>query len=142
LKEGNAQAITPATIIDDEPTTFWFDEKPYEPAITRTNTSARFRLVCAGAFAERAGSEGAEMVGYDKVALTARAAGLNVDIKATPSIALGAYEVTPLEIAGAYTVFANNGSCCRPVSSRISATSMEPRFSRRNRSGATPSIPG
>ncbi len=35
----------------------------------------------------------------------ARAAGLNVDIKPTPSIALGAYEVTPLEIAGAYTVF-------------------------------------
>ena len=49
------------------------------------------------------------MVGYDKVALTARAAGLNVDIKATPSIALGAYEVTPLEIAGAYTVFPNGG---------------------------------
>ena len=49
------------------------------------------------------------MVGYDKVAATARAAGLNVDIKATPSIALGAYEVTPLEIADAYTVFANRG---------------------------------
>jgi penicillin-binding protein 1B len=49
------------------------------------------------------------MVGYDKVAATARAVGLNVDIKATPSIALGAYEVTPLEIAGAYTVFPNGG---------------------------------
>ena len=39
----------------------------------------------------------------------ARAVGLNIDIKPTPSIALGAYEVTPLEIAGAYTVFTNNG---------------------------------
>jgi penicillin-binding protein 1B len=49
------------------------------------------------------------MVGYKKVAQVARAAGLNVDIKPTPSIALGAYEVTPLEIADAYTVFANAG---------------------------------
>jgi penicillin-binding protein 1B len=49
------------------------------------------------------------MVGYDKVAQTARRVGLNVDIKPTPSIALGAYEVTPLEIARAYTVFPNSG---------------------------------
>jgi penicillin-binding protein 1B len=40
----------------------------------------------------------------------ARAAGLNINIKPTPSIALGAYEVTPLEIAGAYTVFPNRGT--------------------------------
>ena len=64
----------------------------------------------AGAFAERSGGEG----GRDGRATTrsrrwrARV-GLNVDIKPTPSIALGAYEVTPLEIAGAYTVFPNGG---------------------------------
>ncbi len=51
----------------------------------------------------------AEMVGYDKVAQTARRVGLNVDIKPTPSIALGTYEVKPLEIARAYTVFPNSG---------------------------------
>ena len=51
------------------------------------------------------------MAGYDKVAKTARAVGLNIDIKPTPSIALGAYEVTPLEIAGAYTVFTNQRRC-------------------------------
>ncbi len=49
------------------------------------------------------------MVGYDEVARTARAAGMNVNIKATPSIALVSYEVTPLEIADAYTVFVNEG---------------------------------
>ncbi len=31
LNEGG-QIITPATLVEDEPTTFWFDEKPYEPA--------------------------------------------------------------------------------------------------------------
>ena len=35
--------------------------------------------------------------------------GLNEDIKPTPSIALGTYEVTPLEIARAYTVFPSGG---------------------------------
>jgi penicillin-binding protein 1B len=35
--------------------------------------------------------------------------GLNEDIKPTPSVALGSYEVQPLEIAGAYTVFPNYG---------------------------------
>ena len=47
----------------------------------------------------------------------ARRAGLNGDIKATPAIALGAYQVTPLEMAGAYTVFANGGVFrCKPIS--------------------------
>jgi penicillin-binding protein 1B len=39
----------------------------------------------------------------------AHASGLNEEIKATPSVALGSYEVMPLEIAQAYTVFANRG---------------------------------
>ena len=29
---GHDPVITPATLIADEPTTFWFDDKPYEPA--------------------------------------------------------------------------------------------------------------
>ena len=52
----------------------------------------------------------AETIGYDQVARVARAAGLNVNIEPTPSIALGSYEVTPLEMAGAYTIFVNNGN--------------------------------
>ena len=37
------------------------------------------------------------------------APGMNRTSSATPAVALGAYEVTPLEIAGAYTVFSNGG---------------------------------
>jgi penicillin-binding protein 1B len=44
----------------------------------------------------------------------ARSAGLSQDIQPTPSIALGAYESTPLEIAAAYTVFANHGVYVQP----------------------------
>jgi penicillin-binding protein 1B len=56
----------------------------------------------------------AEMVGYDSVVQLARRSGLNMAINATPSIALGAYEVTPYEIAGAYTVFSNGGTWVKP----------------------------
>ena len=56
----------------------------------------------------------AEMVGYDKVAAIARAVGMNLDIQPTPAIALGAYEVMPIEIAGAYTVFPNGGILKKP----------------------------
>ena len=98
--------ITPATMVDDEPTTFWFDEKPYEPANFEDEYFGTVPLWFALAHSLNVPAvKVAEMVGYDKVAETARAAGLNIDIKPTPSIALGAYEVTPLEIAGAYTVF-------------------------------------
>ncbi len=56
----------------------------------------------------------AERVGYDKVVEMARRAGLNMDIQPTPAVALGSYEVTPLEIAGAYTMFANGGQVLAP----------------------------
>ena len=51
----------------------------------------------------------AEEVGYDKVADLAKAAGIS-SVKATPAMALGAYDATPLDMAAAYTVFANGGA--------------------------------
>jgi penicillin-binding protein 1B len=44
----------------------------------------------------------------------ARRAGIDEDLKPTPAVALGAYDVTPFEIARAYTVFANNGAMTQP----------------------------
>ena len=55
------------------------------------------------------------MVGYDNVVKLARRAGLPDTIRPTPAVALGAYEATPLDIAGAYTVFANEGVYVRPT---------------------------
>jgi penicillin-binding protein 1B len=42
------------------------------------------------------------------------AAGFNTGLLATPAIALGAYVATPLEIAGAYTIFSNGGIYVEP----------------------------
>ena len=56
----------------------------------------------------------AEEVGYDKVADLAKAAGIT-SVKATPAMALGAYDATPMDMAAAYTVFANDGMRISPI---------------------------
>jgi penicillin-binding protein 1B len=50
----------------------------------------------------------AQMVGYANVAALARDAGVK-SARGTPSVALGSYGATPLDMAGAYTTFANGG---------------------------------
>ena len=50
----------------------------------------------------------ASMVGFDRVAALARDAGIK-SAQGTPSMAIGSYDATPLDMAGAYTVFANGG---------------------------------
>jgi penicillin-binding protein 1B len=55
----------------------------------------------------------ARTVGYENVAALARASGI-VNARATPSVAIGTYNATPLDMAGAYTVFANNGVHLKP----------------------------
>jgi penicillin-binding protein 1B len=56
----------------------------------------------------------AEMVGYDKVAALARAAGIT-SVRATPAMALGSYDATPMEMVSAYTVFSNGGQRVTPT---------------------------
>jgi penicillin-binding protein 1B len=55
----------------------------------------------------------AEQVGYENVAALARSAGI-VNARGTPSVAIGTYNATPIDMAGAYTVFANNGVHLKP----------------------------
>jgi penicillin-binding protein 1B len=50
----------------------------------------------------------AGMVGFDRVAALAREAGVR-SARGTPSVAIGSYDATPFDMAGAYTVFANGG---------------------------------
>ena len=55
----------------------------------------------------------AQMVGYGNVAALAREAGIT-RARGTPAVALGAYDATPLDVAGAYTMFANGGVRIEP----------------------------
>jgi penicillin-binding protein 1B len=103
------KAFTPATLIDDSPTTFSYGDQIYEPRNYKNEyhgqVTARFALAES---LNNATVKLAEMVGYNKVAELARAAGIG-SVKPTPAMALGAYDATPLDMAGAYTVFANAG---------------------------------
>jgi penicillin-binding protein 1B len=108
-------AFTAASTVDDEPTTFYFKGKPYDPADHDQEYAGEVTLRYALAHSLNIPAvKVAESVGYEKVARVARAVGLNMNIAPTPAIALGAYEVTPLEMAGAYTVFVNSGNRLKP----------------------------
>ena len=97
-------------MINDEPTTFWFDGKPYEPSNFEHKFYGTVSMRDALAHSLNVATvKLAEQTGYAAVVDLARRAGLNLDIQPTPAVALGAYEVTPLEIAGGYTIYANHG---------------------------------
>ena len=55
-----------------------------------------------------------ETVGRDKVLDFARRAGISANMEPYPSIALGAFGVSPIEMAGAYNTFANKGVFVKP----------------------------
>jgi penicillin-binding protein 1B len=116
LQEGADPVITASTIVDDSPTIFEFDDKTYEPnnygekfygPVTLRKTLMKSLNVATVKFAE--------MTGLEKIVALAKQAGMNEKLMATPALALGAYEVTPLEIAGAYTMFANHGERVEPT---------------------------
>ena len=113
--DGSQPLITPATMLQDEPTTFQFGDEPYEPENYKKEYHGQVTLRHALALSLNVATVRlAEMVGYGKVKRLALAAGINKDLMGTPALALGAYEATPLEIAGAYTIFTNRGQFVGP----------------------------
>ena len=106
---------TPISQLYDEPATFVFDGKSYEPANYGDHyygpVTLRYALLRS---LNVATVKLAQMVGYEEVVGLARRAGMNLQIQPTPAVALGAYEATPLEVAGAYTIFANEGVKMEP----------------------------
>jgi len=112
---GGDRILTPASLVDDAPTTFVFDRKTYRPANFRNEFFGMLTLRDALAKSDNvAAVKVAEMVGYAAVVSMARLAGLNGDIQPTPAVALGSYAVTPFEMAGAYTPFVNGGMWVKP----------------------------
>src|SRR5205085_3768095 len=113
--EGAPTVFTPATLVADEPTTFTYGDQIYEPRNYKEEyhgqVTARYALAMS---LNNATVKLAEEVGYDKVADLAKAAGITT-VKATPAMALGAYDATPLEMTAAYTVFANGGTRLSPT---------------------------
>jgi penicillin-binding protein 1B len=113
--DGAQPLITPATLLTDEPTEFQFGGQVYEPRNYKDEYEGQVTVREALAHSLNSATVSlAQRVGYDKIKDLAMAAGIANGLQATPAIALGAYVATPLEIAGAYTIFSNSGLYEKP----------------------------
>ncbi|RXH55338.1 transglycosylase domain-containing protein [Granulicella sibirica] len=107
--------FTAVTKINDDSQDFVYDGKSYTPdnfkhgefpgMVTAADALAHSLNIATIALAQK--------VGYGNVAALARTAGIT-DAKGTPSVAIGTYSASPIDMAGAYTVFANNGVHLKP----------------------------
>ena len=113
--DGSPNVITPASTVVDEASSFAYGDQIYEPRNYKEEYHGEVSLRYALAMSlNNATVKVAEEVGYDKVADLARSAGI-VSVKATPAMALGSYDASPLDMAGAYTVFSNTGVRLSPI---------------------------
>jgi penicillin-binding protein 1B len=109
--------LTPASILSNEPKTYMVDGKEWRPhnyiAIPQRWFSMREALAKS---VNLAAVDLAMKVGLDRVVSTASAFAFSTPLKPYPSIALGAFEVVPLELARAYCAFAADGVLPYPLS--------------------------
>lgn len=114
--QGNQPIVTPSTIVDDSPTTFEYDNKEYTP----NNYGEEFHGTVTVHDAlmlslNVATIKVAEMIGYQRVVDMARQMGVQDNMLGTPALALGTYEMTPVEVAAAYTAFGTGGVRAEPL---------------------------
>jgi penicillin-binding protein 1B len=112
---GQTKLFSPVTILSDQQTTYDLGgPQEYTPrnfeGEYHDQVTARYALMRS---LNNATIGLAAMVGFDRVAALARDAGIK-SARGTPSMAIGSYDATPLDMAGAYTIFANNGLHLEP----------------------------
>lgn len=111
------RVITPATTYMDEPKTFTFDSQEYSPgnfgeSYSNAPVTLRDALVRS---LNVVTVDVAMEVTIGRVMNLATKAGLPKPPRAYPAMALGTNEATPLQIASAYTAFANLGTRTTPI---------------------------
>ncbi len=102
--------FTPATIVDDEPISIETGNDVWTPA--NYGDEYRGRVTLRQALAQSANAATVRVsraVGESRVVDVAHRNGISSHLQVVPSIALGAVEVTPLELVTAYAPFANGG---------------------------------
>jgi penicillin-binding protein 1B len=110
---GEPPAATPVSLVEDMPVTLETPQEAWEPR----NFEDRFEGVVSVRRALEQSSNAvtvrlAQTVGLPSVIRTARDVGITSTLAPVPALALGSFEVTPLELAAAYATLANGG---RPV---------------------------
>ena len=118
--------LTPASLTSDEPATISFDNQTWEPR-NYDQYDGQITWRRALAMSRNLGTiHVGEQIGFDKVAALWRKVGVGGPVQGFPSITLGVFELTPYELAQAYTLFTNGGSV-RPLRAidRIGASGKE-----------------
>jgi penicillin-binding protein 1B len=110
-----ANGISPASMFDNSPQEFHYGKAVYKPgnfheSYTHQPLMLREGIVRSSNVVTVAA---ALRVGLGRVAEMAKRAGLPIP-NIYPSMALGAFEATPLDVAHAYTAFANDGTSIEP----------------------------
>jgi penicillin-binding protein 1B len=112
--EGRAD-LTPATVMDDQPTTFQYGDTFYTPANYQNEYDGPITLRFALTHSRNiVAVKVAEQTGYDRVAALWNRIGVGTPAKPYPAMALGVFEESPVDMAMAYTIFMNKGAA-RPL---------------------------
>jgi 1A family penicillin-binding protein len=110
-----AGGLSPASVVDDEPVEVMIGNTPWIPANYDDNYQGRTTLRRALMFSSNAATVRiSRVIGEQNVINAARRNGITSELQPHPSLALGALEVTPLELVTAYAPFANGGVRVRP----------------------------
>ncbi len=109
--QGGQPVLTTTSTVLDQPTVF---EGGYAPANFENKYFGRVTLRTALAHSlNNATISVAQEIGYGRVADLAHQLGI-ASVQPTPSEAIGTYSASPLQMAEAYTVFANHGIRVQP----------------------------
>jgi penicillin-binding protein 1B len=124
--EENRADLTPATMVWDEPTTWTYDEQEWSPRNYENEYDGFVSLRRALALSRNiAAIKVAEQAGFDRVAALWKKAKVGKSVlQGYPSIALGVFELTPMEMATAYSAFPNGG-IIKPLRSIVRVVSGE-----------------
>lgn len=105
--------------ISDEPQSFTTGAGKWKPTNYdhKTHGEVTLRTALANSYNISAVNL-ASAVGFDNVLQVAKQAGLEADLKPYPSMVLGSFEVTPLNLAESYSVFPNGGIRSKAIAIR------------------------
>jgi penicillin-binding protein 1B len=111
----NDGTLGPATTVVDEPTTFRQGGRAWIPSnySHRFEGKVSYRTALARSLNVASAKVG-ERVGFTKVRDLWESMGMSSRIEPYPSLVLGSFEVTPLELATAYSILANGGKRVEP----------------------------
>lgn len=116
---GEPPAVTPVSLVEDTPVALETSQETWVPR----NYEDRFEGTVTVRHALEQSSNAvairlAQTVGLAQVVRTARDVGFTSRMAPVPSLALGSFEVTPLELATAYATIANGGTPVTPQAAR------------------------